>query len=1191
MFKEILANIVFELRIRCRSISSYLYFLMFFVLAFIMTLAAGGAFAGVMVSFGTSSKVFINSPLSVSLITGLLTALNLFIIAPVFGQAICKDYINNFDQIVFTTPLKIRNFLLGRFIGATIFSLFIISSVPLGMFTASVLPLILPSMLTKNTLGAYLYPIFTIALPNILLFGSIFFFTGSRTRKMTAIYIAATLLFLLWSVSGQLTREIDNRTIATLIDPLGLRAISETTRYWTVDQQNQQYITFTSYFLWNRLLWLCFGAFALALTIFAFPRQLKSSKKVQTAKANSGELGEPITVSVTPLAGHPTHWMQSFFRQFKFEFLQTVKSIYFAVIVLAGVGYMFIVGTQVGKMFGTNTYPVTYNVLDFMGGTFSLFLLIIISLYTGESIWRDRDLKINQIVDATPVPNWVLFLAKYFNIVAVTALLLLSIMVTGILVQLSYGYTNFELGQYLVRLFLFSLPSYINLISLAFFFHVICKNKYLAHGLVVVYFVIEMFAPRMGFEHYLYNFNAKPTPIYSDMNGYGNLLQIFHLYNTYWLCLSLLLLIISYVSWSRGTLAETFRQTCRTIVKRMRPALRTVFVIALVGFVTLGSYLFYQTNIVNEYVTTKDKEQLQVDYEQKYKNYAKVAQPDIVSVNAQVDIFPYQQKMTAQLQLVLKNNSKSNVQHIFVNYPDDPWTLQWSAPATVARDDKLKVAIYSLNVPLEPGQELKADYTVEVDRSSIRNGGNIAKINFNGTFFNNADYFLRIGYEEDQEISSTKTRQKYKLPAKKRMPAIGDKSQRAFNYIGRASWIDFEAVVSTSPDQIAIAPGYLQKEWVENGRRYFHYKMDQKILNFYAFLSGRYEVRRDQWEDVNIEIYYHKGHEYNLDRMIDATKKSLDYFTKNFGPYQHKQYRIIEFPRYQTFAQAFPNTIPFSEGIGFIAKVDDKNPKDNDYPFYVTSHELAHQWWAHQLIGANVQGAEMLSETFAQYSALMVMEKVYGRERMRRFLQFELDSYLSGRGQEAEYENPMYLTEGQSHIHYNKGSVIFYALKDYLGEDVVNSAIRETLEKYGTKQAPYPTTLEFLAILKSKTPKDKLGLVEDMLEKIVLFENRPIQATAQKVKDQIHTVELTIVAKKLYADKDGKEVEKDFEQEMDIGVQDKDKKFIYLQKHLIKSGETKIKIEVDGIPVKAGVDPLNILIDRNSDDNLMSVTL
>src|SRR3546814_3449556 len=102
--------------------------------------------------------------------------------------------------------------------------------------------------------------------------------------------------------------------------------------------------------------------------------------------------------------------------------------------------------------------------------------------------------------------------------------------------------------------------------------------------------------------------------------------------------------------------------------------------------------------------------------------------------------------------------------------------------------------------------------------------------------------------------------------------------------------------------------------------------------------------------------------------MIESAKKSLDYYTRECSPYQFRQLRILEFPGYSTFAQAFAGTVPYSESIGFIADLRDED--DIDYVFYVTAHEVAHQWWAHQVVGANVQGATMLSESLAQYSAL-----------------------------------------------------------------------------------------------------------------------------------------------------------------------------------------------------------------------------
>jgi hypothetical protein len=84
-------------------------------------------------------------------------------------------------------------------------------------------------------------------------------------------------------------------------------------------------------------------------------------------------------------------------------------------------------------------------------------------------------------------------------------------------------------------------------------------------------------------------------------------------------------------------------------------------------------------------------------------------------------------------------------------------------------------------------------------------------------------------------------------------------------------------------------------------------------------------------------------------------KASLDYFQANFSPYQFRQLRFLEFPAYADFAQAFANTMPWSENLGFIADYRDKSKID--LVTYVGAHEIGHQWWAHQIVGADQQGA------------------------------------------------------------------------------------------------------------------------------------------------------------------------------------------------------------------------------------------
>lgn len=184
---------------------------------------------------------------------------------------------------------------------------------------------------------------------------------------------------------------------------------------------------------------------------------------------------------------------------------------------------------------------------------------------------------------------------------------------------------------------------------------------------------------------------------------------------------------------------------------------------------------------------------------------------------------------------------------------------------------------------------------------------------------------------------------KHGLQPKERMRDLDDPRGPERNALG-ADWVTFAATLTTSPDQIAIAPGDLVQTWMENGRRAFLYRSRGPMLEFYSVLSARYAVRHDRWKNVDIDVYYHPTHTFNIERMVEAVKASLDYATRNFGPYQHGQVRIVEFPRYATFAQSFPSTIPFSEAIGFIAKVDPEDDADIDYPYYVTAHEVGHQW-------------------------------------------------------------------------------------------------------------------------------------------------------------------------------------------------------------------------------------------------------
>ena len=327
--------------------------------------------------------------------------------------------------------------------------------------------------------------------------------------------------------------------------------------------------------------------------------------------------------------------------------------------------------------------------------------------------------------------------------------------------------------------------------------------------------------------------------------------------------------------------------------------------------------------------------------------------------------------------------------------------------------------------------------------------------------------------------------------------------------------------------------------------------------------------------------------------MKTGMKASLDYFQGNFSPYQFRQVRFLEFPAYADFAQSFANTIPWSENLFFIADYRDRSKID--MVTYIGAHEIGHQWWAHQIVGADQQGATSLSETLAQYSALMVMKHMYGEDQIRKFLKFELDRYLRSRGSEVVEELPLYRVEDQGYIHYRKGSLVMYRLQREIGEEAVNRALRSLLAKFAFKGAPYPTSLDLVAALRAEAPADKQGLITDLFEKITLYDLKTKAMTVTKRKDGRYDVVLTVEARKLYADGKGKETPAAMDEMLDVGLftaMPGDKAFesgkvLTFVRRPIHTGTQTLTFTVDKAPKYGGVDPYNYLIDRNSDDNVL----
>lgn len=1195
----------FEVRQRLRRISTYIYFLIFLALSVLFTCMAGGAISGAAVEFGTGGKIWLNSPYALNVITMYITFLGIVVTGSIAGQATYQDTDSHISDLFYAAPITKFDYLSGRFLGALVVQILIFSSVGIGAFIGMHLPWLDQTRLGPNNAAAYLQPYLVLVLPNLVLTSAIFFGLAASWRKMLPVYVGSVLLLIGYFTAAQLSTNLSINTASALADPFGAIAVDRLTQYWSPFQRNTQLIPFSGILLLNRALWLGLGVIVLVITYLRFSLSYPSqrAKKQRVAR----DTDEDTLVSWTqalPIA-HPVFSSGASWRQFfsltRIQFTETVKNVFFLVLLLAGGLFAILAANQITNPFSSHTYPVTYQMLEGATGGLFVFALAIITFYAGELVWRERDGGLNQIVDALPVKSWVLFSSKLTALLLVQIILVLVIMAAGIIVQLTHGYHHFELGLYFTDLFGIRLLQYCMICVLAFFIHTLVNQKYLGHFVMVLYFVSTLALPAMGWQHYLYRFGQSPRYTYSDMNGYGPFAVSLFWFQLYWGIAAIALAIITNTLWVRGT-GENLRSRLRVAATRFTRSTVAGLLVCAVLLMAVGGYIFYNTNILNPYYTTYAVDEGRAQYEKKYRQYKDIPQPKIVDINTQIDLDPANRSVSMRGTMVLENKTSSTMDRIAVTVlPEDLAPVLpphreihkltfASGQTALLEDNTLGFYVYHLNAPLPPHGRIAFDYSVSYKNIGFVNDRPNLDIAYNGTFLNDR-YAPFIGYAADIELTDDSTRHKHGLDKAKRMPKLEDIAARNENGISsEADWINLESTVSTSPDQIAIMPGYLQNEWTENGRRYFHYKMDAPILNLYSLNSARYTVRRDRWRDVNLEIYYHAGHEFNLDRMIDSMKASLDYCSQNFSPFQFHQLRIIEFPRYGTFAESFANTIPFSEAIGFITYVDPATVDQTDIPFYVTAHETAHQWWAHQVISANVEGGTAIVETLAQYSALMVMKHRYGADSMKKFMRYELDNYLRGRAQERNEEPPLYRVDGnQGYIHYGKGAMVMYEMQDYIGEDKVNKALAEFTKAFAFKGPPYPVSLDLMSYLQKYTPAEYQYLFDDLWRNVTLYDNRARSATYSQLPDGKYRVDLVVEAHKFRADAKGQDHAVPLSDFIDIGVQDAQGKFLYLQKYKIEKEQNTFTITVDKLPAQAGIDPILKLIDRNPDDNVMKV--
>ncbi|NTX15052.1 hypothetical protein HUA76_30090 [Myxococcus sp. CA056] len=1165
--------------------------------------AASAFFLGLGVLFVATGYggdgIHVNSPYSVAKSLGLLSLTSLFVLGIFCANTVQRDAEHRMTELLYTTSVTQRDYLLGRFLGALLATLAVFGVATLSLMVSPFVVAVAPEQLGPLSVVSYLWALVVLVVPNVVFAASLLFAVSALSRSTLASYVGGVLVYALYIVgamwadsplmAGVSPQTPEAMARAALLDPFGLSAFFEQTRYWTEAERNTRLLSLEGNLLWNRLLWLGVAACVLGGVHWRFSfrsaavkprRDERSSESASTApstyrpvevESSQGSLTWDVLVSATRLE------LRHLLRSWPFLALLALW--------LFMVGMEIVTGAGRGE-YGTRRIPTTGRVLESIWTPLSQLGTLVLIYFGAELAWRERMARFDALLDATPVSSVVFVVSKLAALVALVGVLTGTPMVLGVLFQLARGHQLLEPGLYLSLFYFAGLPLVLFAVAVLFI-QTVSPHRYVGMVLSLVLAIVVGQGAGWGLEHPLTRFGAAPEVTHTDLNGHGPMAASFTAFMVYWSAFGGLLALVTWGLWRRG-LAPRLGARFQALAARWGRGGLAGAVGCGVVLVGTGGLILHDTYGLNAYESRDTFLAWQADYERTYKIHEALPLPSIVAVKSAVDLFPAEGRYRVTGTYRLENRTLSPIDTVWVAVPRTarPVSLALRGAEQVAHDERFGMYRFKLASPLLPGDVSELSFDVTREARGVRAGDFELSLVENGSFIRQTEVFPTLGYRRTYEMGNPARRRELGLPEIPRMPPLDESG--AAPAPSPQVWHTLDVTVSTAEDQTAIAPGTLRKEWSEGGRRYFHYVVDRPMTPMFAIVSARYAVEKTRHQGVDVEVYYHPAHPYNVKAILTAMTRSLDDFGARFHRYPDTQLRVVEIPSYWDFgAFAMSQVIYFVEDRGFLTDMGREDAVD--LVTRRTAHEVAHQWWGHMLDPASVEGATMLVESLTKYSEQRVLAGLHGERSLLPVLAFDRDRYLSGRAEEAEQEPPLYKGTGQSYLYYGKGALVMNALRDLLGEAKLDAALRHLLHAQARENSL--TTLDLLDALHAEASAEQQVLIDQWLKEVVLYDLKVESATVETQADGRFRVTARVSTSK-HARRGSEAVPLSLDEALDVAVYSESPRDgsgedvpLHVERLRFQGASTEVSFVVDQRPTHVGVDPFFLRIERERGDN------
>ncbi|MEH6385286.1 MAG: M1 family aminopeptidase [Colwellia sp.] len=1174
----------------------------------------------------------INSPYRLSYFIALTSVLSIFAAMMFCVNSLLRDKDHKFDGIVSMLAIK------QRFTSCTIAilmsTLCVVSILSLGLMLGMLSPSLDPEKISQFSLNHYLWPWLVFVLPNTIIATSILVAVTLKKQNAFATYITAISLFIFFWVSmmfigapvtgSMVFKDPSVVSIFALLDPFGTSAFFEQSQFWTPTQKNEQLFSLSGSLLLNRVIWL-----SIALAVFLYlgevviqhfqPSENTLSKKRKNSRNKSKimkvmpsfflakfkkHLEEPL---VTPDTEGLKFQLLALLTLSVIEIKQIVGQWAFRVLVILVTGLAIVcmlmaVGDFSSGIF-SGRYPTTVLLVSYSTEAFTPLVTAIIIFYSAEKIWQEKLLKADSFIDSSPVANATIYGAKLLSLFFIPLFLVAMNIIASIVFQLANDYYRFEFAHYLSLFYFIAVPVLIQTVLIFFIQTRIASsrfaNKYL--GMMISALVIVLLAISsglLGFEHPLLNINKLPSllRIDSDLVGYGNFGIKFHYLAGFWGIFALIIAGLTVLKWNRGEWYKTSyfsskrkspSHSTHTNKQTITKLSRVYLPASLAALLAFGFFIQVNIPVKNDYQARDKSFDDQALYEHKYKQYQSLAIPQVSQMKLAVDFYPNQNSYSVKADYLLVNTGNETMLEVFVTARVPLQSID-IAGATVSLNDSTanwSVYLFTLKEPLLPGESLAMSYQLSQSSSAFAIHKGIVN---NGSYLNHSGFEPLMGYIERIEINNKFERENRGLTAKATSTSDRTKLTDKGKFITQKR--TFEAILSTSIEQTAVTSGQLVKTWQQDGRNYFHYKMQKAIYPLVDYISAVYETKSIEHNGVVVEMYFHPEHGINIDEMLRATKATLDYATTNLGPYAFDSLRILEVPDYHPFGgKATSGIVALSESLyieDYFDGADINNTARN------TIHEVMHQWWGEKLAPKITQGEGVLVESLTKYMEAVILEKMYGNTMARHLTKYTQRRYFSGRSYARTAEVGVIDADHERYLTYGKGPVVFTALKELLGEQKLNSAFKQLIDSH--KYTLSATTDDLLSALFKIADDSQKDLIQDWLTKVIEYDLAINKAVVSELPDGRYEVVIDVKALRLSTDKDGTVSEIGINESIKIALYPaypgrKNTESLSIENQLINQTNSTVTLIVEDKPSYVMIDPNYTRLDKDLSNNINKI--